>query len=338
MAVIRLSHEADYALMTSGDDQPESLLSALRAVLTAAGRQADPHDLAGASGLAFLFTWADDEPCPARQVLHGRAEALDHAAKVMGMISRPLHPRGADGGASCGAFERHFADSYAPLMITAIEHDQPLLCWGGWDESEVLAAWGVLTRYDPQWRRFGGWTVAGQDGPVWLARPPRAVDVVERVLPQAPPARLLLVGGLHAGATWATHPTLVAAGVHVGAEAMDRWAEKLRQPRPFWPADEPQSWWCHHQLTRYLSAARISAYEFIYRHAESAPTVAHREACQRLELLLGEQVELMAESYDPQRIRQAFEGPSGRADLADTVARLADLERDVQQALAPLAG
>ncbi|MCG3179349.1 MAG: hypothetical protein BIFFINMI_01683 [Phycisphaerae bacterium] len=334
--MIKLDNEPDFQL-TGTDHGPETLLLALGAVLNAAGRPMHYHDLAGATGLAFLFAWApDDAGCLARRGQAGREVVLTRANDALNLVMRPFHPRGLDGGASCGRFEKHFVDSYAPLMAGAIGHGQPLLAWGGWPEDDKGAArvhsWGVLTRCDPAAGRFGGWSAESLDGPAWLAAPPRVVDAVEAVLEPVPPSRML-PGGLRLAAGWRRDPLLVAQGVAVGTEAMRQWAAAVGGSEPICPACGDDGWRCQHALLEGLYAARVSAYEFIYRNAESAASAAMRELCQRLEGSLGAQVELLAEIKDASAVRASMANGSSRIAVAGEIARLAELESQIEQDL-----
>jgi hypothetical protein len=299
------------------DPGAQSAVAALGAVLSAAGRPIRYHDLAGATGLAFLFTWLDGHHGGRHRGV-GREIALGASAGPLRVILRPFHPRGVDGGASCGTFHEHFRDSYAPLMAGALEHGQPLLCQGGWGGDPH--AWGVLTRRDDD-GQFGGWTVGSDDGPVLLPQTPTTADAVEQVL-DAPPRDQLLESGLRLAAGWRRDPLLLGANLLLGSAALAEWSAELNGKTPFAEADDPAA--AHREVAAGLKADRVSAYEFIYRQADAADSPDLRELCQRLEMSLSEQLE---------QIEPLTTAASPEPDHRRTIDELANLERQIEQGM-----
>ncbi len=234
----KLDNESDLALpqdTAAPDAEHASVLVAVRAVLAAAGRDVDAIDLAGASGLGLLVAFPTaDGVCVGDGVILGRDLPLRDSIDAFGLVTRPLHPPELDGGASCGTFEKHFHDSYAPLMAGSLQHGQPLLCWGGWP-GDAADAWGVLTRCDESAGRFAGWPAGGADEPVPLANPPRQVHAVEQVL-DAPTPETMLATGLRPAADWKDNAILSAGGVLTGSAALDAWARAVHD-RLFAPSE-----------------------------------------------------------------------------------------------------
>lgn len=150
-------------------DGRDSLVLALRAVLSWHGADVAYETLAALSGIAAMFAATDREPCPLRWQDDGRDAFLVESAEQVGLSIRDLHPpEAAPLPTTPPEYELHWRDSYVPLVEASLAHNQPVLAWMGWPAPNE-SQWGIIATLDARTRRCGG-LVGGADRPVTLER------------------------------------------------------------------------------------------------------------------------------------------------------------------------
>jgi hypothetical protein len=230
----------------------ESLALCLRDVLAAYGRTCTYEQIVAALGLGFATAAAPGEPV-GQWPTFGRDAALRPAAELLGLRLRELHPpEAARGLHRAGEFAGHFADSYVPLIRTALAHGQTVLAWRGWpppaegmwgllreDAEGQLVGWVATSPADAgrgrpgctpdaEVGRYGGETRSAAALP--LAGPAHQVYVIEEVSAVAEPSASAALDEW-AGVTlnlWSDRHAVT--GVHFGPAAYRAWLDVLAEP------------------------------------------------------------------------------------------------------------
>lgn len=205
----------------AADAAREPLVIALRGLLAHFRRDSHYDELVSILGLGFLFTAAPGRPV--RQwPRFARDNALLPVAAGLGLRLRDLHPPDAAAGLEQSAeFPLHFADSYVPLIRRALEHDQPVLAWAGWETPETFN-WGVICGHDGD-TLLG--CAAGETAPRPLVGPALQVYVAEAFTPTRMSADdALAFTARLARAAWYGDLEL-PAGVLSGRDAWQAWQQ-----------------------------------------------------------------------------------------------------------------
>jgi hypothetical protein len=207
----------------AGTGEYESLAVAVRGVLRSLGQEHSYAELVSILGIGALFTAVPHDPLR-RWSQAARDAALLPASSRLGLRLRDLHPPAAAAGLEQSAeFALHFEDSYLPLIRRAVEHEQPVLAWCGWQRPEDFR-WGVITGVEDG-RAVG--CPAGESQPRPLLGPALQVYVIERREPgTVDSAQLLKFVAELAVAEW-TGLLACAAGVQTGAAAWQTWQATL---------------------------------------------------------------------------------------------------------------
>ncbi len=171
--------------------QPFTLSLALRSIVRGAGGQAVLDDLNAAMGLSWLVCAVTDEPNPDHWLSYARDAFLPDGTQLFGITVRAIHPpKAAIGLQHADEFLQHFDASYRPLILRALENDQPVLAWRGWN-GDARMLWGVITKSCDEGVGFSG-DVFGQGDEhgvrrdVLLDRPPLQLYVLEKIEPVTP--------------------------------------------------------------------------------------------------------------------------------------------------------
>jgi hypothetical protein len=186
-------------------NERESLAVCLRAVLAAGGATHAYDELVAVLGLGALAVAAPDQPIETWPTI-ARDCCLVSAAKRLGLRLRELHPPEAARGLEASReFPDHFRDSYYPLILAAIEHQQPVLAWCGWPP--------------PAEREWGLVVGAGDDALLGLS-----IGSADRVQPMAGAARQVYV--VESAGPPGALPDPSALFRHVASQAVDLWYER----------------------------------------------------------------------------------------------------------------
>ncbi len=297
----------------------DSLTATLAARAGGGGRAVEYDDLTAATGLAFHGGAGRPDGAAPGGEWAGRDWNLLAAARRFGIELRPLHPPGAARGLrDAPEFEKHFADSYAPLIRQALDHGQAVLAWQGWPAPQTWQ-WGVVTREVTGGLGFAGSTPGG-GGEVTLIEPIVQTYVVESLAGDVEPLRTLTQAALEA-ADRVVHDRLAPEfGVVTGHAAYDAWRQ--------WPLDEEESVRRLAAAVGGVAHARSSAARFINRAGASAPSDL-AAALHRVEAVLPPVIEsastlcrvALNESGDAQRLRD------GLTQLQETERSLAEAVR-----------
>jgi len=244
----------------SGAVAGRSLTRALTSALEQAGERIDENDLHVGLGLGLLFCSVPYEPDWGVWSAYARDAFLESGAKLFGLGLRHLHPPDAARGLSdAGEFAQHFDASYRPLIVRALEHDQPVLAWRGWGGMRA-PAWGLIDGVCAAGAGFRGVAFGVDDGAdgvrTALVEPPAQVYVVEsgRLVEPEPRA---LAGAIVANAAAALDGSLDDRfGVVTGGPALGEWGGLLNDI----PEDVPAFVLSHVVLGRsYLSGLHAMA-------------------------------------------------------------------------------
>lgn len=228
---VPLSHpqESDSA----GGQPCQSLTAAMRHVIHDAGGSADFDDLSAALGHCWMVSAAASERDLSMWPLYARDAFVIPAGRLFGLGIREIHPpEAARGIRDLPEFRQHFDASYHPLVLRALEHDQPVLAWQGWGGERGML-WGIIRSSCDDGIGLCGHTCcsAGSSDaptPVPLERPPVQLYVVETATPIQPDAKELLGLALeHAGHVLG-NALADRFGVLTGPAAYDLWLDRLR--------------------------------------------------------------------------------------------------------------
>ena len=246
------------------NEQPRPCLSlpqAVCAIARDAGYTIDCDTLCAAMGLSLMVPAVPDEPDLRNWPRYARDAFLVTAGRLFGMTIRAMHPpEAARGLSSSEEFRQHFDASYHPLVLRALEHDQPVLAWQGWP-GEARLSWGVITDACDDGVGLAG-RVCGCDAisaTHVLERPPVQVYVVETTERRQPEPGELLEAFLAHSQTALSNALHTRFGVTTGPTAYDRWIDRLRDDE----ADGPTATAGHRALAAAAIAAHKSADRFV---------------------------------------------------------------------------
>ena len=231
----------------AGSDLSLSLPLAASAIAHRAGYELDLDALCAVLGLSWTAITVPSEPDLARWPLYARDAFVVDAARLFGLTLRPLHPPEAARGLEVAAeFEQHFDASYRPLILRALENDQPVLAWRGWPQVKDTAielAWGLVEVESQQGCGFEGIVLGGRTENhsrlLILERPPVQLYVVENVEPTQPDRDELFDMALSHARLVMNNMLQDRFDVLTGPQAYDLWIERLRSaPMPLSPLDK----------------------------------------------------------------------------------------------------
>ncbi len=208
----------------------QSLTFALRAIARRAGLEIDHDDLNAVLGLSWMVCAVPREADVGRWAMYARDAFLVEAGRLFGLHIRDIHPPDAARGLDRAAeFDQHFDASYRPLILRALENDQPVLAWQGWEGGRGLA-WGWIREACDDGVGFRGAVVESNEAlsscdVATLVRPPIQLYVVERVTACHPePGELMGMALDHARRVLADewHKRF---GVVTGPSAYEEWLQ-----------------------------------------------------------------------------------------------------------------
>lgn len=334
-----------------------SLTHALRAIARRSGSDIDFDVLNAALGLSWMATAVPYEDDLGSWQMYARDAFLIEAGGLFGMTIRDIHPPEAARGLSgLEEFEQHFAASYRPLILRALEHAQPVLAWQGWPGDRGLS-WGIITNTCADGLGLAGCLPNPQDVigtgrvPMTLVRPPVQLYVVEAITPTQPTPQELIEVVLDQARQIFDNGLQGRFGVITGPAAYDAWIDRLdtgdAEDAP--PRDRPSSRsnvpsfrreslphvpLGHRGLTAATLAGHRSAIRFLQRHQSQvsgelrAWLATLTKSCHTVVTSLGKCLDIAAN--DP-----PLSTPTGRAKLTDAVIRARDATREMRDALKP---
>lgn len=257
--------------LPGGSDPSFSLPSALCTIARRAGYDIEPDILLAALGVWWTAVAVPSEPDLARWPMYARDAFAVEAARLFGITLRPLHPPEAARGLSDAAeFVQHFDASYRPLILRALENNQPVLAWRGWSGSHpagmIDLMWGIVERSCEEGIGVEGTlfpsTIDRSAENTTLCRPPIQVYVAETVTPTQPDQDELLDTAL-------SHARLVLYnkledrfGVLTGPQAYDTWIQRLSETQEE-ESDPARVVWGHRRLALSLIATHESGVRFL---------------------------------------------------------------------------
>jgi hypothetical protein len=107
---------------------PGSLGAAIDVIARSAGVTIDADALSATMGWPWLICAGADDTCPRNWHRLARDAFFIEAGRALGLTLRELHPhRAARGLDALPEFAQHFDASYKPLILRALEHDQPVI-------------------------------------------------------------------------------------------------------------------------------------------------------------------------------------------------------------------
>jgi len=217
------------------DDPSLSLPRTVRAMAGEAGYDVDLDDLNAALGLSWMVCAVPGEADIDSWMMYARDAFLIPAGRLFGMEIREIHPPEAARGLDAAAeFDQHFDASYRPLILRALEHDQPVLAWQGWP-SERRLWWGIIQAACVEGVGFRGVTISdGARGERTethiLQKPPIQLYVVETIRPAQPDADELLELALDHARRVLGNEVGDRFGVVTGPAAYGEWIARIGSP------------------------------------------------------------------------------------------------------------
>jgi len=302
----------------------ESLADALRHIAAERGLQRPYAELVAVLGLGAAVVAKSDEPLELWPT-YARDARLVQAAGLYGLHPRPLHPPEATRGLSRSAeFALHFQDSYAPLILEALAHDQPVLAWRGWP-APSSRCWGMVTE-ERDGRLWGHVTTPGGELTP-LIDPAHQIYIVEAQRPrldESPEVSALfphvarLFREMWRG-DWAAGPGVVA-----GARAYEHWMDCLRnRDKQHSPLHEQ-----HSRVVRVLIAAREQLSQFLDgvrgEHVETANR--WKQACQRI-------TTIMHPFNFPGDVQSCLDKPGGVEPLTRALEQARNIDAEIAELL-----
>lgn len=342
---------------TPNSDRSFSLTNAMVSCAAASGCDIDASALHMALGLSMVpcatpaDTYIGDWPMYARDAF------LVDAAALFGMTVRDLHPPDAARGLGGAAeFAQHFDASYKPLILRALENDQPVICGRGFAGHGRLM-WGRILESCDEGVGFRGAVYSGAvadglcepgdattDGAAVdteiLQTPPVQVYVVESMVPKAAdPVDVLRAGVSHAKRALSGRVGS-GLGVMMGLGAIDAWTNVLHSIRGAGPA-RPGLDQNHVQLAASISKGLTSTVHFLSTlqasGAGGGPAAYAADSLMAGCRKLGRK---LSRSCDQNYVRDAISAEQGRAKLVDDLrgARVAmiDLSAIIDRAVESL--
>lgn len=333
-----------------------SLTHALCTIADRAGYIIDPDDLNPALGLSWMSIAVPSEPDPGCWPMYARDAFLVEAGRLFGMTIRDVHPPEAARGLSDAAeFQQHFDASYRPLVLRALEHDQPVLAWQGWP-GEMRLLWGIITGTSDAGVGLRGrvaWpSGAGSDHApevVTLDQPPVQLYVVETVAATQPDPQELLDLALEHAKQVLSDALHDRFGVMTGPGAYDAWiehskdvgralpaaadvsralsAEASGRAQPDLPAAEQ-----HRRLVGSVIGMHQSAARFLRRlRARTSQPVGAPLA--DLEKLCEDIIRVLGEGVDPARLEAGEPERGGQDRFVGVLERARDLTEAMRDTL-----
>ncbi|MCP4592839.1 MAG: hypothetical protein GY842_19055 [bacterium] len=267
--------------ITMGPPQPDaqSLALTVRALLLQAGGDVPYETLNVALGLSFMTSVRDPQRCLACWMTEGRDAFLAATAPRFGLRLRGLHPpQAAVGLSTAPGFDQHFQASYRPLILRALENDQPVIVHGVWT-GDRTPSWGLLTAEADGGVGLLGMTPALAGSPLALSVPPVQAYIVEDVRPQLPSDREVLHLALRHARAVLGNQLDDQGNLTTGPDVYTAWSERLRDAQVCAACGSTGAR-CHSQAARTVSAARESGVNFLLAErggmSETAAAVAER--------------------------------------------------------------
>ncbi len=264
--------------LSGGSDPSFSLPLALCTIARRAGYDIESDHLLAALGLSWTALAVPSEPDLARWLMYARDAFAVEATRLFGITLRPLHPPEAARGLSDAAeFVQHFDASYRPLILRALENNQPVLAWRGWSGSHPTGMtdlmWGIVERSSKKGVGFEGTlfpaTIDRFAENATLCRPPVQVYVVETVTPTQPDRDELLDMALSHVGLVLDNKLQERFGVLTGPQAYDAWVQRLSEAQEE-ESDPARVVREHRHLALSLMAAHESGVRFLRSYVGGA--------------------------------------------------------------------
>lgn len=305
----------------------ESLTFAIQAIAAHAGYPIGRDDLNAALGLSFSVTAVPREDDLSRWSMYARDACLIEAGRLFGLTIRDIHPpEAARGLCRAAEFEQHFAASYRPLILRALENGQRVLAWQGWPGDRGLM-WGVITGscdsgIGLRGATYGSVGSPSTPDPALLNKPPVQLYVVESVEPTTPDSKHLFDLALENASKVLSNELAERFDVLLGPSAYDLWIERLRNPTPGNVA-MPDPLESHRRLATAIMAGHQSAIRFLDARVAAA-TSQQRASVKQLTNLCRSIVRSLEQTLQA-AVRHAFgESPPVPAEVLDGLARAHD--------------
>ncbi len=326
----------DASIGSPSGDPAMSLTFALQALAHDAGYKIDHDDLNAALGLSWMTTAVEGEGDLARWPMYARDAFLAETGRLFGMVIRDIHPPEAARGLSgLAEFQQHFDASYRPLILEALEHNQPVLAWQGWPGDRSML-WGIIKRSCDGGVGFAGVVgrpeaVSAPGDPVPLEGPPVQLYVVETITPAEPDPNELLEFALDHARRVLGNALEGRFGVVTGPAAFDAWIARLEDEEAY-VTDGPGLRQGHMLLAASVMAAHNSAIRFLKSRLargtdqERSLIEAMISSCHSVIAALGEAIDLAA-------AEESISTSAGRVKVAGKLACARDAATQMWTAL-----
>jgi hypothetical protein len=298
----------------------ESLALAVRALARSLAAEMDYDELCAALGISLVAVAGPEDSSPGLWLTYARDAFLAPTCRLFGLQVRDLHP--PDVGMDmlwAEEFPQHFQLSYKPLIRRALEHEQPVLAWRGW-EGEAGALWGVITAVHGE-ELWG--VVPGAAGRARLTEPAMQCYVVEQYERRTPSSEEVLAAALaHAHAYLSQPQELVKrpdpqrSRIVTGPQAYEAWARWLEAQPPCDGQDPARE--VFRTYAGRLCAARLSAMRFLHR-ADTVAGPDHANILDSIVAACDELVEELSPFSKAEEISAFWSTAEGHIELLEAV-------------------
>ncbi|MHC5111036.1 MAG: hypothetical protein ACYTHJ_14285 [Planctomycetota bacterium] len=324
------------------NDASFSLTLAIGETLRAAGQQTDIDEIHALLGLSTLITAASHDPDPMAWTGYARDAFLIPASKALGMSIRQLHPpEAAVGLGSAEAYRQHFDASYRPLIARALENDQPVLAWSGWD-GRLYRSWGRITNMLPDSDLDHSVALSGTISsggaqhafptPVRLVSPPLQVYVVESIAPEtAADASSRFWLALQHASSGFSESVCRRFDVATGARAVAQWASSIKS-KALGSMVAPRFVSVQVMFATSVLSSYASATRFIQRYLNENNDDCGA-AINTVLMSCTHAGNLLSDLANDSRARQIFSSREGMANVVSELDRLQHVQHDIHAVL-----
>ena len=254
------------------DDDSGSFRAAIEMVARSAGVRIDPpwHSaLSATMGWPWLICAGADDTCPRTWHRLARDAFFIEAGPALGLSLRELHPpRAARGLDALAEFSQHFDASYKPLILRALQHQQPV----------ILATPDAIGNA-PTWRAILPDQISTDDALTSSRSPaasaPTQVYVVERVSQSVADFDELLAVALDHARRALSGEVDRSLGVASGPRACDCWIRSLSEEKPCPSCGGPIAS-CHRVLAGAIASEHVRLIRFLEAHRGEVPAKTGR--------------------------------------------------------------
>ena len=275
----------------------------------------------------FTTSTGREDDCLGQWMGYGRDARLVDAAALFGLRLREAHPPEAARDLDrAPGFAQHFEASYRPIVLRALENDQPVLAWQGWPAPRQVM-WGVITGPCDGGIGLAGVTIWSDGQTIPLVSPPVQLYVVEEASPRQPSDDQLLRFVIDSAHRVLHNELDERWGIVTGSRAYDLWAERLTRD-PLCPSCGDQAGNCHRRMARFVTYARETAIRCL-EHCRGTAATELQPLIDTLAVQCRGPIDALATARDEGSADLLMRTPPGRQTLAAGVRAAQTFEQAV---------